>query len=117
MLLNLNLDVKSEYIGKKYNEIKFPRNIIYVDDNNTQGPWNGSIDYPYQYIQDAINNSTNDDLIYVFSGLYFENFIIDKRLTLIGENESKTIIDGDYKNCIINISYDADFGTYLIKQT
>jgi len=28
---------------------------IYVDDDNTEGPWDGSIDNPYQYIQDGID--------------------------------------------------------------
>jgi len=110
LLLILNLDfAESKFIEEKYTEIKFPSNIIYVDDNNTEGPWNGSIEYPYQYIHEAINNSTNGDIIYVFSGIYFENFIIDKRLTLFGENESNTIIDGAYEKYIVDITSDNIF--------
>jgi parallel beta-helix repeat protein len=103
LLITLNLDVKSKSIKKFINE-KSKNNIIYVDDNNTEGPWDGSIDYPYQYIYEAINSSIDEDLIFVFSGIYFENFIIYKKLSLIGENESNTIIDGLYGKYIINIT-------------
>jgi len=101
----LNINVKSISVEEKYTNEEF-QSIIYVDDNNTQGPWDGTIDHPFQYIYEAINNSSNGDLIYVFLGTYFENFIIDKKLTLIGENESNTIIDGAYKKFIVNITSD-----------
>ena len=42
---------------------------IYVDDDNTAGPWNGTLEYPYRYIQDAIDVSSKDDTIYVFNGI------------------------------------------------
>jgi len=106
LLLIINLNTKGDFIKEKHTKIKLSNNIIYVDDDNTQGPWNGSIDNPYQYIYQAISNSTNGDLIFVFSGLYFETFIIDKKLTLIGENKSSTIIDGLYENYIINVTFD-----------
>jgi parallel beta-helix repeat protein len=68
-------------------------NIIYVDDD-------GGADYTR--IQDAIDNASIEDTIYVYSGVYNENLIIDKRLTLQGENRETTIIDGMGKNhCII----------------
>ncbi len=106
LLLIINLNTKGDFIKEKHTKIKLSNNIIYVDDDNIQGPWNGSIDYPYKYIHQATSNSTNEDLIFVFSGLYFETFIIDKRLTLIGENKSSTIIDGLYENYIINVTFD-----------
>lgn len=109
LLIILNLNIKSKSIEEKNKETRIPNNIIYVDDNNTEGPWDGSIDYPFQYIHEAINNSTNGDSIYVFSGIYFENFIIDKRLNLIGENKSNTIIDGCYEEYIIDITSDNIF--------
>jgi len=106
LLIIPNFIVNSKSIEEKYTKVKFQSNIIYVDDNNTEGPWDGSIDHPYQYIHEAIHNSTKEDIIYVFSGIYFENFIIDKRLTIIGENESNTIIDGAYEKYIVNITSD-----------
>ncbi len=118
LLIIHNLVVNSKPVKQNNTKLKLPRNIIYVDDNNTEGPWNGSIDYPYRYIHEAINNSTNQDIIYVFSGVYYENFIIDKRLTLIGENESNTIIDGVYKRYIVNItSENIYFENFTIRNT
>jgi len=30
---------------------------IYVDDDNKDGPWDGSMEHPYQHIQDAVDNA------------------------------------------------------------
>jgi parallel beta-helix repeat protein len=87
------------------NSLNLPyRNTIYVDDDNTYGPWNGTLDYPYRYISDGIINSTNGDLVFVFNGTYNETITIDKSINLQGENSSKTIIDGLYSEVIINIT-------------
>ena len=51
----------------------------------------------YSTIQEAINadETLNDHTIYVENGIYYENVVINKRIHLVGENKSKTIIDGD----------------------
>jgi len=95
---------------------KLPRNFgtisitIYVDDDNTEGPWDGTIDYPYQYIQDGIDNANNDDDIHVFSGVYFENIVIFKTVCVIGESKSSTIIDGSENGNTVTFTAD---GIYL----
>jgi parallel beta-helix repeat protein len=53
---------------------------IYVNDDNTQGPWLGTLDNPYRYIQDAIDNAVADDIIYVANGTYYEHLIIPSNL-------------------------------------
>ncbi|MBS3802690.1 MAG: hypothetical protein KGY65_08065, partial [Candidatus Thermoplasmatota archaeon] len=35
-------------------------NTIYVDDDNIDGPWDGSIEHPFQYIQDGINAASQN---------------------------------------------------------
>ncbi|KAA0009320.1 MAG: PKD domain-containing protein, partial [Thermoplasmata archaeon] len=45
-------------------------------------------------IQEAIDNATNGDTIEVGNGTYFENVVIDKTVTLIGEDKETTKIDG-----------------------
>ena len=45
-------------------------NTIYVNVNNTKGPWDGTIEHPYQYIQDGVDNANQGDTVYVFSGIY-----------------------------------------------
>ena len=68
--------------------------ILYVDDDNTQGPWEGSIDHPYQYIQDAVDVANDGTTIIVFNGLYSENIILSQSVTIKGENKELTIVDG-----------------------
>ena len=82
-LLGLLLTVRLAHAG-----------TIYVDDDNTTSPWDGSFDNPYQYIQDGIDAADSGDIIYVYNGTYFENIVIDIPIILIGENKNNTIIDG-----------------------
>jgi hypothetical protein len=78
---------------------------IYVDDDNTGGPWDGSMANPYQNITSAIDNSIPLDAIYVWDGSYNENITIDKSLQLIGNGSATTKIDGfGTMNNIINIT-------------
>ncbi|MBN1280323.1 MAG: right-handed parallel beta-helix repeat-containing protein [Candidatus Thermoplasmatota archaeon] len=79
---------------------------IYVDDSNTQGPWNGTYEYPYQYIRDGILHAQNNDIVYVFSGLYNETITINTSLYLRGEHKDSTIIDGGNNRSIINVTSD-----------
>jgi nitrous oxidase accessory protein NosD len=78
---------------------------IYVDDDNSEGPWEGSIEYPYRTIQDGINNASSGDTIFVYNGLYYENVSVNKTINLIGENKNNTIIDSN-GGCEINILAD-----------
>jgi len=52
----------------------------------------------YTHIQDAINDAEDGDTIFVYSGIYRENVVINKSINLIGENAKTTIIDGMRKN-------------------
>jgi parallel beta-helix repeat protein len=71
-------------------------NTIYVDDDNTEGPWDGSQEHPYQFIQDGIDNASYGDTVFVFNGFYNNGkIIIRKPISLCGENASLTIIDGN----------------------
>ncbi|MFA5102276.1 MAG: right-handed parallel beta-helix repeat-containing protein [Candidatus Thermoplasmatota archaeon] len=81
-----------------------PKNTIYVDDNNTQGPWNGSANYPYQHISNGIQHAMHGDLIYVFSGFYSENLFINKSISLLGQQQDTTIIDGQNSGSVITIA-------------
>lgn len=70
---------------------------IYVDDDNTKGPWEGTIQHPYNSIQEAINNASTGDTVFVFIGIYNEKIVIDgpnkEGLSLIGEDKNFTLID------------------------
>ena len=54
---------------------------VYVDDDNIAGPWDGTITYPYQTIQDGIDAVTSST-VYVFSGTYMENIVIKELDTI-----------------------------------
>ena len=48
----------------------------------------------YLTIQEAINNASNEDTIYVRAGEYYETIVVNKTVSLIGESRDTTIIDG-----------------------
>lgn len=54
-------------------------------------------------IQEAINNATSGDTIMVLSGTYHENIIANKTVSLVGENSSTTIIDGNKTGTVVTI--------------
>jgi len=60
----------------------------------------------YSKIQDAIDNASDGDTIFVYSGIYYENIIVDKLLDIKGENKETTIIDGSKIDDIIRILTD-----------
>ncbi|MDH5635900.1 MAG: hypothetical protein OEY47_04465, partial [Candidatus Bathyarchaeota archaeon] len=65
---------------------------VYVDDDNIGGPWDGTLDYPYQNITSGLEHASNGDTVYVLNGTYDENVVIDKSVALKGD--SKPVIDG-----------------------
>jgi len=67
---------------------------IYVDDDNRIGPWDGSIQHPYNSITDALNVTANNQHIFVYSGVYKESIIINKNVKITGETKNETIIIG-----------------------
>jgi len=87
----------------KANTVSSFTGIIYVDDDNEAGPWDGTLEHPYQFIQDGIDNADEEYKIHIFNGVYYENLIVDKKLFIEGENPQNTIIDGNYGEIIVNV--------------
>ena len=94
----LNIDVYGKNISileKKYNiNTTFNGNILYVGGH---GPNN------YTKIQNAIDNATDGDTIFVFSGTYLETVSINIIIDLIGEDKRTTIIDGNSSTSVVNV--------------
>ncbi len=62
--------------------------------------------YQGDSIQDAIDNAEPGDTICVHVGTYVENLVVRKSLTLVGENRSTTVINGDGRADIIRVTAD-----------
>ena len=75
----------------------FDGNILYVGGD---GPGN------YSTIQEAIDNSSDGDTVFVFddSAPYYENVVVNKSIDLIGEDRDTTIIDGGGSGDVVYIS-------------
>jgi parallel beta-helix repeat protein len=70
---------------------------IYVDDD-------GGADYTS--IQDALDHANDGDTIYVYSGTYYENLRVEKRVTLIGQGRTSTTIEGESNTYVIFVLID-----------
>ena len=81
--------------------------VVYVDDDFTDDLEN----HRWDSIQEGINDAGDGYTIFVHNGTYYENVVVNKSLTLKGENRNNTIIDGvgsgevirvTANNCVIN---------------
>ena len=88
LLISINNVQSSEIILKKYVNIILNGNILYVGGS---GPGN------YTNIQDAIDNASDGDTVFVYNGTYTNLVIVDKRIDLIGEDKNSTIIEGEWE--------------------
>jgi parallel beta-helix repeat protein len=97
---------------------------IYVDDDNTLGPWDGSLANPYNIIQDAIDAASDGDTVYVFNGIYWSVVIDNKTINLVGEDRNNTIINGTgsgtavfimHTNWVNMTNFNVSGGSYGIK--
>jgi len=57
----------------------------------------------YETIQKAINAANLGDIIRVTAGTYYENLLVNKSVSIIGENPATTIIDGGGLGTVVTI--------------
>lgn len=69
--------------------------IVYVDDDNTGGPWDGSLTNPYQNITSGLEHAGSGDTLFVFNGIYTENVFVNQSVSIVGEDPINTIVDGN----------------------
>ena len=83
----------------------------------SRGNWlyvGGSGPGNYTKIQDAIDNASDGDTVYVYAGLYIELVTINHSINLIGEDKNTTIVDGNnppYPKNTVTITKDDVFVT------
>lgn len=95
------IPINTTYFKEKMNEnahVSFAINgrILYVG---------GGGDGNYSSIQDAINDASDGDTVFVYddSSPYYENIVINKSINLIGEAKDTTIIDGTKNGSVITL--------------
>ena len=79
---------------------------IFVNGDNTVGPWDGSSGHPFRFIQDGIDAVTKNGTVYVFAGIYRENIVISKTINVNRTGKGNVIIDGRGVGDVVNISAD-----------
>ena len=60
----------------------------------------------YSSIQDVVDNATDGSTVYVSSGYYSENLVINKSINLVGENRETAIIDGMSNGTVVYVGSD-----------
>lgn len=74
----------------------------------------------YTRIQDAIDNASDGDTVFVYNGTYYENIHVYEHgefITLIGENKSITIIDGQRVGPVITIGSNLNIKGFTIQNS
>jgi len=78
--------------------------IIYVDGSREESG-DGTITHPFSTISEAVAQAATNDMIYVFQGVYpVENLRISKKISIQGESEENTIIDGGFSPYIFHLN-------------
>ena len=60
----------------------------------------------FRTIQGAINAASHGDTIFVRAGTYYENVVVSKTVSLVGESPATTIIDGNGTGPVVQITRD-----------
>ena len=91
-------------------------NTIHVDDDNVDGPWDGSVQHPYNGISQALQFAKDGDTLFVHQGVYIDNVIINKKVTLLGEDTDTTTIlnENNVDDCISIYANDVSIQGFTI---
>jgi len=94
------IPVSATTVSEKSFQALAMESILYVGGS---GPGN------YTKIQDAIDNASNGDTVFVYddSSPYYENIVINTSISLRGEDKNTTIIDGDAFGDVVKITSDS----------
>ena len=100
---------QSTSVMVRFDDELSPSLVFYSDEgfNNILNV-GGTGSHNYTTIQEAIENSKNGDTVFVYddSSPYYENIVVDKSITLLGENRETTIIDGVVTGDVVDVVVD-----------
>lgn len=80
-----------------------PGTIIYVDDDNTSGVEDGSLQHPFNTVEEGIDAAYISDTVFILNGDYALNQYLKDGLIIQGEDSSATIIHGGFSNSDISM--------------
>jgi parallel beta-helix repeat protein len=84
-----------------YEEVPVPEETFVDDDYDENTPGWG-YDH-FDNIQDAVDAVNTSGTVTIYRGTYSENVIIERQMTLIGENEKTTVVDGNFAGSVISL--------------
>lgn len=103
---------KSSYVRA---DSTLPKYFVDDDFNSSTPGWGND---HFDRIQAAIDKSSIGDRIIVYEGTYEENIVINKAISLFGEDVDKVIIDGGGEGSVVLIdSSNVDFSTFTIQNS
>jgi parallel beta-helix repeat protein len=74
---------------------------VYVDDDFDDDPAN----HRWNTIQEGINDAKDGDMVFVYSGTYYENVVVNRTITLQGDDRTNAIIDaGGGTEDVVNVT-------------
>ena len=79
------------------------KQIYYKKADNTYFFVGGVSPNNYSSIQDAIDNTSDGNIVFVYSGIYNETIFIETSIKIIGENRTNTIIDAQAEDNAVSI--------------
>ena len=84
------------------------KRIIYVDDDNTEGPWEGTEEHPFRRVRDGVDAAEDGDTVFIKNGYYHQGYFhVDESITILGEDRDSTIIEGYGSTCGFDIWADS----------
>jgi parallel beta-helix repeat protein len=65
-----------------------------------------SVPTDFSTVQAAVNAATDGDVVFVYGGVYYENVLVDKAVSLFGEDKNSTFLSGDGTGPTISVVAD-----------
>ena len=79
--------------------------VIYISPNGNDIAGSGSLRNPYKTVSKGVSMANDGDTVYLLNGVYILNdYYINKNITLMGESQENTILDGNYSNRILSVN-------------
>ncbi|NIN00823.1 MAG: DUF1565 domain-containing protein [candidate division Zixibacteria bacterium] len=93
------------------------QSYVWVDDDFDESTPGWGHDH-FDNIQDGVDISGHGGTVYVYSGIYQENVVVDKTINLIGQNNETTMIDacGD-GNCILLTADSVNISGFTVRNS